>query len=272
MPAWDKCNLAEDQLKAFTRSAVRMKTILCLMEGEMDSGDLEKMTGTRASTILHTIKDLVEEKLVVKGRRGYTLTNIGRIQATLLDDLVGAIVALDQHKDFWLIHDLSGIPPELQKSIGMLAQSEIMTSNAGAIFRTVEYFIQEMTKSKEIQGVSPIIVPGYTDMIAHIVKGGAKVDLVLADNIFKIVCEQYRELLKDLLKQDNFSLYRTDRDVKVAFTVTESMLDLGLFRLDGSYDLGADMICVGEGSINWGRKLFEHYRGLSQIVDNPDLI
>jgi predicted transcriptional regulator len=129
-----------------------------------------------------------------------------------------------------------------------------------------------MAKAKEIQGVSPIIVPGYADMIARNVKGGAKVDLILTDNILKIVCEQHCGLLKDLLMQDNFRLYRTDLEVKVAFTVTESMLDLGLFRLDGSYDLGADLVCIGEGSINWGRELFEHYRSLSQIVDDPEFI
>ncbi len=272
MSAWGKCDLAEDQLKAFTRSTVRMKTLLCLIEGDMDSGDLEKKIGTRASTILHTIKDLTEKELVIKSKRGYALTNVGRIQAMLLDDLVEAIVALDQHKEFWLTHDLTGIPSDLQKKIGMLAQSEIMASSSEAIFRTVEYFVQEMAKAKEIRGVSPIIVPGYADMIAGNVKRGAKVDLILTDNILNIVCEQHGELLKDLIEQDNFRLYRTDLDVKVAFTVTESMLDLGLFRLDGSYDLGADLVCIGEGSINWGRELFEHYRGLSQIVDDPEFI
>ncbi len=150
MSAWGKCDLAEDQLKAFTRSAVRMKTLLCLIEDDMDSGDLEKKIGTRASTILHTMKDLTENELVIKSKRGYALTNVGRIQAMLLDDLVEAIVALDQHKEFWLTHDLTGIPSDLQKKIGMLAQSEIMASSSEAIFRTVEYFIQEMAKAKEI--------------------------------------------------------------------------------------------------------------------------
>jgi predicted transcriptional regulator len=67
----------------------------------MDSGDLEKKIKTRASTILHTMKDLTENELVIKSKRGYALTNVGRIQAMLLDDLVEAIVALDQHKEFW---------------------------------------------------------------------------------------------------------------------------------------------------------------------------
>ncbi len=266
MPAWDKCNLAEDQLKAFTRSAVRMKTILCLMEGEMDSGDLEKMTGTRASTILHTIKDLVEEKLVVKGRRGYTLTNIGRIQATLLDDLVGAIVALDQHKDFWLIHDLSGIPSELQKSIGMLAQSDVVIGDPAAILRAQEYFMESVRNSKEVRGVSPIIIPGYAEAIIDTVKNGAQVDLVLTDSTLSIVLRESKKALKDLIKRDNFRLYRIGDGIKVAFTVTDAHLYLGLYMLDGSYDLGRDLFCTGKGATEWGNALFDFYFHVSEPV------
>ena len=86
MPACDKYDLAEDKLKAFTRSSVRTKTLLCLKDKPKISGDLEDELKLRATTILHTLKDLVEEDLVTKDKRGFVLTNIGRIQAMLLDD------------------------------------------------------------------------------------------------------------------------------------------------------------------------------------------
>lgn len=266
MPSLSKCDQAEVRLKAFTRSAVRTKTILCLVEREMDSGDLEKMIGTRASTILHTIKGMIEEDLVFKGKRGYALTNIGRIQAMLLDDLVGAAAALNQHKEFWLNHDLSGIPPELQKKIGMLAQSEIIRDSPEAPLKSIEYFIQELSKSREIYGVSTVVVAGFSDVIAHVIKAGAKVEIILADPVLRTVVFEHEDLLRDLLQYSNFKLFRTDKNLKVSFTVTESFLNLGLTRKDGSYDLSSDLVCTGEPALSWGRTLFEFYKNESELV------
>lgn len=267
MSAWSKCDLAEDQLKAFTRSAVRMKTLLCLLEDDMDSGDLEKKIGTRASTILHTIKDLTEKELVIRSKRGYTLTNIGRIQAMLLEDLVEAIVALDQHKEFWLTHDLSGIPTELQKRVRVLINSELVTQEPADILKSHEYFLQKLMQAKEIYGVSPIIAPGHAEVIREAIKNGARVELILTDNILKIAAKENPDLLGDLLKHDNFRLYHLDEDVKVAFTVTDSLLSLGMYRLDGGYDLGRDLFCTEEEALAWGMRLFEHYRNRAEFIE-----
>lgn len=266
MPTLSKCDLAEGRLKAFTRSAVRTKTILCLVEREMDSGDLERMIGKRASTILHTIKGMIEEDLVFKGRRGYVLTNIGRIQAMLLDDLVGAVAALSLHREFWLGHDLSGIPPELQKKIGMLAQSELIKDSPEAPLKSIEYFISELSKSREIYGVSTVVVTGFSDVIAHVVKTGANVEIILTDPVLKAVIFEYEDLLRDLLQYSNFKLFRIDKDLKVSFTVTESFLNLGLTRTDGSYDLSSDLVCTGDSAIAWGRMLFEFYKNKSESI------
>lgn len=268
MSSLSRCDLAEDKLKAFTRSAVRTKTILCLVEREMDSGDLERIIGTRASTILHTIKDMIDEDIAFKSKRGYALTNIGRIQAMLLDDLVGAVAALNQHREFWLNHDLSGIPPELQKKIGMLTQSEIIKGSPETPLKSLEYFIQELLKSREIYGISPVTVAGFSDAIANSVKTGAKVALILTYPVLKVVISENKDLLRDLLQHDNFNLFRIDKDVKVSFTVTESFLNLGLTRMDGSYDLSSDLVCTGESAIAWGRMLFEFYKNKSELVEN----
>src|SRR5271157_1489074 len=112
MSAWDYYDQAEDQLKAFTRSAVRTKIMLRLKEGGMTAGELEKEMNIRASTILHAMKEMSEAGLVSKRDISYSLTNIGTIQTILLDELVAAIVLLEQHEDYWLSHDLSGIPEE----------------------------------------------------------------------------------------------------------------------------------------------------------------
>ena len=60
----DKYDLAEPDLKSFTRSSIRTKVMLTLLDGAKTVGDLERIMDTRASTILHSVKSLMESRLV----------------------------------------------------------------------------------------------------------------------------------------------------------------------------------------------------------------
>lgn len=264
--ACDNYDLAESKFKAFTRSAMRTKIMLCLLENGRDAKDIGSEIGIRSTTIHHSIKEMVDEKLVAKTDLGYRLTNLGRVQALLLEKLVGTIAAIDQHEDFWLNHDLRGIPLELQKNIGMLVQSEVITSDSSAPLRAYENFLAELGRAREIHGVSPVIYPGNSEAIARAVERGALVDLILTREIMQVVAREYNDIIKMLLKHHNFRLYSTDVEVMEAFTVTETVLSLGLFRLNGDYDIGNDLICKGEGARKWGMELFNHYLTTSRRV------
>jgi predicted transcriptional regulator len=145
--ACDKYDLAEDKLKSFTRSAVRTKVMLCLLAGDLNVRSLETELGTRTSTILHTVKDMINENLVAKTSQGYALTNVGRIQALLLAELMNTITVLDEHQDFWLTHDISGIPVDLQMKIGMLNQSDVVLGDSMALLKAQEYFMDKVLES-----------------------------------------------------------------------------------------------------------------------------
>lgn len=266
--ACDTYDLAEDRIKAFSRSSVRAKIMLCLTDGPKTAAEMEKSIGTRVSTILHAVKEMNSEDLIIKASRGYALTNIGLIQARVLEELINTIVTLDRHKEFWLTHDISGIPVGLQRKIGMLGISEVLKGDPAAILKTQEFFISELKKSKEIHGVSPIIVPGYSEAIAVAVGNGAQVDLILTSNILSIVLKEYREMIQDLLFCENFRLYRINDNITVAFTVTDSILSLGLFRIEGGYDVASDLNCLGPEAKTWGMELFAHYLSLSERITN----
>ncbi len=264
----DKYNLAEDVLKSFTRSAIRTKVMLCLLKGDLSASDLGDKLGSRASTILHTIKDMTEENLVAKTPQGYALTNVGRIQALILENLVNTIRVLDQHKDFWLNHDINGIPEDLLAKVGMLGQSEILKGDRAAVLKTQEYWFSEVIKSKEVMGFSPIIAPMYPIAIAKAIENGAKVELILTRPILDIVLKEYKEQIKTLLDTGKFNLYCINQDIKMAYTVTDSYLSLGLFRLDGTYDLGNDLNCFGNEARTWGIELFKYHRSMSIPIEN----
>jgi len=266
MSASDRYDIGEEVLKSFTRSKVRNKILLCLKDGAKSTGDLEKVMGIRNTTILHAIKEMSDSDLVTRAEKGYGLTNLGKLQAYMLDEIIDFVLALEEHRDFWQNHDISGIPIELLKKIGMLAQSEVIKDEPDSPLRSLEYFVEEMTKSGQIYGVSPIMVPGFSDAIATPVRSGANVEIILTKQVLDTTLKIHEVLLRDLLKFQNFNLYVIEEPVKVAFTVTESFLNLGLYRLDGSYDVGRDLVCTSGSAVEWGVSLFEHFRMRSKRV------
>jgi len=112
------------------------------------------------------------------------------------------------------------------------------------------------------------VVRGYPEAISHIVNNGAHVELILTNAVLKVVIAERKEILNKLLERSNFKLFSIDQNVKLAFTVTDSFLNLGLSRIDGSYDLGTDLIYSGDTAIEWGKMLYRHYRSLSNQLEN----
>lgn len=268
MSTSDRYDIAEDSLKSFTRSKVRTKILLCLKDGAKSTSDLEKEMGIRNTTILHAIKDMTDSDLVTRTGQSYGLTNLGKMQAYMLADMIDFVLVLKKYSDFWLAHDISGIPKSLLTGIGMLSKSEIIEGDPAEILKTQNFFISQLTGAKVIRGLSPIIIPGYAEAVATAVMNGAEVDLILTKPIMDIVIKEYSEVLKQLLDVGKFRLYRIDVDVTAAFTVTDSLFSLGLFRIEGGYDVGKDLNCAGDAAIAWGNELFDHYLSKSNRIDS----
>jgi len=264
--SWDYYDLAEDHLKAFTRSAVRTKIMLRLRDGGMTANDLGAEMNMRTSTILHKIKEMMEEDLVMKKGTRYFLTNIGKIQTILLDELVAAIVLLNQYKDYWLNHDLRGIPDHLLASIGMIIQSEMMTSDPLTPLNALDNFVKEVSKSNHVCGVSSFIAPGFAEMIDNCTKRGARIELILTQELYDIILNDQTEILANLHGFGNLKIYTINSDMNIGFTVTESILALALCRNDGKIDLGSEIICNGNYAVEWGKELFRYYKTRSDLI------
>jgi predicted transcriptional regulator len=71
--------------------------------------------------------------------------------------------------------------------------------------------------------------------------------------------------LKQALKQ-NLKLRVIEQNPKIAFTVTDYFLSVGLFRYDGMYDMANDLLSYNEEALDWGNKLFDYYTSLSEPV------
>jgi predicted transcriptional regulator len=145
-----------------------------LIEGETDAGKMRVKINTDNTTVLHAIK---------------------------LDELVSTVATIGQQKNFFLNHDIGGIPVEQLRTIGMLYQDEPLISDTTAPFSRQAYLIRELNEAREIHCISSIIAPGYPEAIVNATRDGARVDLVLTDSVLRIIQRDYGDLPKRAIEE-----------------------------------------------------------------------
>ncbi|MDY6931371.1 MAG: winged helix-turn-helix domain-containing protein [Halobacteriota archaeon] len=251
---------SSDWLRLLARSEIRINILRILKERSMKLSGLRDDMNLTSSTILHAMKDMEDEGLIVNTEEGYTLTNIGRVQAILIADLIKAISVLTKNKDFWLSHDISGIPDYLLKRLGDLNGCEVVKSTTTDLFKPHSNFVGILSNSKEVKGVSPIFYREYPEIIERLVKKNVNVNTVVTNEVLSFLrTGGYKPRFEDLLKKENFRLWVMEEEIKVAFTVTDSFFSFGLFRKDGTYDVTTDLTSQRSGAIKWGNDLYEYY-------------
>jgi predicted transcriptional regulator len=260
-----------DLLKFITSSGVRTKMMIELLQKPQPSGQMREAIGVSASTVIHAARDLEKEHLLVEKDDGYHLTSMGRVIANKLTDTINTIGVFNRHRDFWLNHDVMEIPRPFLDRIGEIQDYDIITSSVKDIFKTFGIFMDFATKAQEFRGVSPVFVDAFVSLIKKLLKRGANVQLVVTEEVLAELKNTDRAGLRQTLSDAHLDMWVIDEPVKVAFTVTESMLSLGLFDMDGVYDVSHDLVSKHKGAINWGRELFEYYRSRSQPLAMEDV-
>ncbi len=250
-------------------SELRRNTIIALREGMMPLSELRAELAVSSTTAIHALRELEKHNLVFQDeRRYYGLTKIGEIVALKLIDFTDAVAVLKKYEDFWLTHDLSGIPPHLLEKIGRLKDSILIEAPVTDLFKVHSSYIDMITKAKEIKGVSPIFVPELTFVYETVtIKKKSDVQLIVTREVLdKILDAIDNESFKKSIKDGSLKLYIVKGDVKVAFTVTDYCLSFGLFNLGGTYDWNRDLRNYSKEAIEWGEELFEWYLKRSERV------
>ncbi|MBE0515803.1 MAG: winged helix-turn-helix domain-containing protein [Methanophagales archaeon] len=251
----------QDTLRLATCSALRRDILIYLEKGKKPLSAIRDTLGVSSTTAIHALRDLEKDTCVFQDEnRNYALTKIGELIALKLTDFIDAITVLKNHKEFWLTHDLSGIPEHLLGKIGWLSNSNIVNIDALDIIKAHRTYMELLTTARWIKGGSPIFSPDYPEVFEDLAKR-ALTQLVLTENVLKKVIDTVgSETIKSLILNHHLEFFVTEEEVKVAFTVTDTFLSFGLFKPDGIYDTTLDLISTEERAIRWGIELFEYYR------------
>ncbi|MEN6291032.1 MAG: transcriptional regulator FilR1 domain-containing protein [Methanobacterium sp.] len=260
----------KEDLKFQGISSVRIKIMISLSEGPKKTKDLRELTGIPASTLLHGINELEKQKLISRKGDDFFLSEIGFISTLKLVDAIKTRRLFKNTKKLWLNHDIESIPQNLLMKIGDLSSSNLIEDEPDDMFHSHRIYLQIVSNSKEIKGISPIFYPDYTETFARLIKENVDVELILTEEILtktinSLNSEDLSEF-KRLLSKNKLKIWEIKEDIKIAFTVTDNSMILGLFSADGIYDPNLILVSDHNDAITWGSKLFDYHKKKSQKI------
>jgi len=248
------------------RSEIRTNILLSLLRENKTLAELKAEVAIRDTTILHALKDLEALKLTVKSDRAYSLTNIGIIEALILEDFSSAADVLESFRDFWLLHDITVIPPHFLRRIADLHDSILIRADSLKLTKVHENFLNILLNSTRIKGISPIFHPEFIHVFNQLLGKGATVELILTSQVFeKITAVAESELIEKYLAEEKLKIFLID-DLRLALTVTNNVLSLGLFNLDRDYDYNIDLTSSSQEALQWGENLFRHHQKNAKLI------
>ncbi len=247
-------------IKFVTTSSVRTNILLSLNKGNKDLNALKKELNLESSAALHALKKLENEKIIIKKENEYSLSTFGKLYAVKSEKLFKSFYAIKKCEGIWLDHWLDGIPKELLVEIRDLSDSFLVESTPTDIIKPHSHYAELVSNAREIKGVSPIFYYPYIDLYKSALKKDLDVELILTPLILdKMIETAGTGFLKDILSSKDFKLYKIDEDVKIAFTVSENFLSIGLFSTEGLFDATMNLVSFNADAIDWGNKLFNYY-------------
>ncbi len=255
-----------DWLRMIASSSVRTKIFESLNDGEKDLSQLRDELDLGGPSILHAIKELEIGSLVKRTDYGdYALTNIGKVQAILLTDLIKTIAVLSEHKNFWLTHDISGIPEELLKETGALNGCKIIRSTPTDMFKPFADFVRVLNESKKVKAILPIFHEDFPEVIEELLKKQVSIRLITNDEILNKAMENNDNLFREVSERKNCGIW-LNNDIGLIFTVTDKSVAIYLPTTDGRYDYFDELVGGAKESIVWGDSLFDYYLENSKKV------
>jgi predicted transcriptional regulator len=245
----------------------RKKILLQLKEGPKNMDELVDHLNVGPTSVYPQIKLLKEGNLLYRENNLYELTPIGKIVVEKMKPFLDTVETFEDKYDFWRMHRLDSIPPHLLKRISALKCSIFAKSlNEGSMFSPHEEFVENISNSKFVKGISPFIHPLYPKMFLHFAERNIDVSLVVTESVFKRLKTEFRSEIEKFLALDNTRIYVHNKEIFISCAVTDCFLSLGLFYDKGVYDHINDIISFEPEALYWGEELHTYYESISTEV------
>lgn len=253
------------------RSQKRRDLLLLLGEEPRTMEEIKTLLDVSPTAILPQIKRLTDSDLVIQKNGSYELTDMGDQVFKRVKSLVNVLILLERD-NYWIEHDLSGIPPYLLNKIGDLKDCKLVEPDPSQIFEPSTELLEFFSSSRYLMVFSSFYRPEFLPLYTRLARLESDVTLIFTESVLEKIMQNYEKKIRKFTTLQNTELFVCNDGVKLAeLMVSDRGMMVSLFDSNGRfyYDY---MSCSEPEAINWAKELFEFYKSTAWQIESEQYI
>lgn len=246
-------------MSTVTSSEKRKNLLLYLLDGPKSLEEIRTSLKVTSSGMIPQIRKMEEQKLVRSEGKKYVLTDVGIVIAEVFSSFINTTDIMEKYLDFWSSHEINAIPAHLLKRINELGNCRLIESKLSEIHEPHKDFIENISKSRKVMGISPIFHISYPPLFLQLAHSGADISLLLAGDVYERLKNEYSDTLDEFLEIPTTRLYVSRDKIKLASVITDSYFNMSLFFTNGDYDSLRDIVSLDLSAHKWGEEMFNYF-------------
>ncbi len=254
-------------------SRVRARILLELLEGRKSSSELKESIRAPASTIAHSLWELESKNLVERVSESCVLTSKGRLMGAVLLRFIGSFDSIRVHRDFWNDHSIKSIPDDLLMNINVFRRAKVIEATLEDLHRPHASYHEMLDSTGHLKALLAVCFPRHIRAIKELLAREASVEVILTP-------EAYREFIRDFglsevknnIERGSLSLRIINGKQELSYMLSDNFFSMELFNETGAYDPRWIIIGHEREILDWGKRLFDHHRGMSSRINVDDIM
>jgi len=253
------------------RSQKRRDLLLLLGEEPRTMEEIKTLLDVSPTAILPQIKRLTDSDLVIQKNGSYELTDMGDQVFKKVQSLVNVLTLLERD-NYWIEHDLSGIPQYLLDRIGDLKDCKLVEADPSQIFEPSTELLSFFSSSRYLMVFSSFYRPEFLPLYTKLGRMESKVTLIFTESVLEKILHNYEKKIRKLATLQNTELFVCNDGVKLAeLMVSDRGMMISLFDSNGRFYHNY-MSCSEPEAVNWARELFEFYKSRAWQIESEKCI
>lgn len=253
------------------RSQKRRDLLLLLGEKPRTMEEIKTLLDVSPTAILPQIKRLTDSDLVIQKNGSYGLTDMGEQVFKKVQSLVNVLTLLERD-NYWIEHDLSGIPQYLLDKIGDLKDCKLIEADPSQIFEPSTELLNFFSSSRYLMVFSSFYRPEFLPLYTKLGRLESEVTLVFTESVLEKILHNYERKIRKLATMKNAELFVCNDGVKLAeLMVSDRGMMISLFDSNGRFYHNF-MSCSEPEAISWAKELFEFYKSRALQIQGEKCI
>jgi predicted transcriptional regulator len=253
------------------RSQKRRELLLLLGEKPRTMEEIKTLLDVSPTAILPQIKRFTDSDLVIQKNGSYELTDMGDQVFKKVQSLVNVLTLLERD-NYWIEHDLSGIPQHLLGRIGDLKDCKLVEADPSQIFEPSTELLNFFSSSSYLLVFSSFYRPEFLPLYTRLGRQGSDVTLIFTESVLEKIMHNYEKKIRKLATLQNAELFICNDGVKLAeLMVSDRGMMISLFDSNGRF-YHDYMSCSEPAAVNWSKELFEFYKSRAWQIESEKCI